>query len=309
MPKSLADMVSERRPLAPVVKDELAGLIQKAVRHRHHYELPRFGWSNCGGYLRVSQISDLCPRQTTYGKLTPAPPVSGPLNFESEMMMGMGTLAHSYLQDNVLGPMGVLAGEWVCNDCTFSWDGFYGSCPECAKRLGGKLSIPKYREFTVTNEVLGLQGHVDGLIEINRLKAVADGLPCPKEVKDEEYACLEIKTTNSRAFKIVSGSNELPSYYAMQATLYQLLLGVKKTLFWYIDRDRMGHCSFIYEGDPELEKIAREKIHEVRDALKVGEVLPTTTGVCASIKDSRAKKCPFVEDCFKAGPPPLVGEK
>lgn len=249
-------------------------------------------------YFRASRFYDECPRFIYFcSKLEKPIEYLEPFSFNTFMAMENGTAVHSIFQGMILGPMGVLKGNWKCSECDkMAINSFYPEpcccgCPEF-----------EYVEYEVYDEATKVKGHIDGLVCLNRLEEFAK-TGMVSEDTPENLVHLEIKTTGGFSFKDVVKGKELPKYYSWQANIYQKacfdagLIKEKKTMFLYQDRDSLSLHSFIYPHDEEIVYEVQEKSRLICNAIVQG-VCPDSFK-CASIEDDRAKFCPFRKECFK----------
>jgi hypothetical protein len=83
----------------------------------------------------------------------------------------------------------------------------------------------------------------------------------------------------------------------MQASLYQRMLGMKRSLILYMDRKYFGMHAFWYDGEPALADAALEKAKRIHDGVRQQQV-PDRCPECLSAQSARAKACPYAEACF-----------
>lgn len=294
----MAEVLKAKGAMKKSISDN-EGLICKAIKLAHKTRKVRKGKP---AFLRSSQLYDFCPRELVfYGLLYESEvTVAIPSAFSEVTMMQVGTDAHTYLQDEVLGPMGVLKGDWKCRDCKrIIKDGFYPwICPQCA------CEKFDYREYKLFDKTYRISGHIDGLVCLNRLKAYIEERyeEIVKGKIPEDLVHLEIKTCSSRAYSGVAKSKELAIYYKWQGCQYQqMLLDEKKitegrTLFLYMCRENMALTSFFYHLDKAILQKIRTKAMKVWDGIKNKKLPPIEA--CASVNCKKAKECEFRDRCF-----------
>lgn len=261
-------------------------------------------------YLRASGLGDLCPRHFVLNYWRPQPRAA--VGLQNSLFMDMGTMLHSYLQDFLLGPAGILFGDWqhvetgeIQKDCYWP-----GERPISLRnfREGYTVNKWKYVEKTLVDPGWRIAGHCDGIIHLDRLAAydeyVNKKLPFEEIVRKVRLvseagpqALLEVKTTNDRIFAGMASSADLSHAYATQATVYQELLGVKHTMFWILNRNDFKTKALIYEKQAVKWDEVRRKAQVVWEAIR-DETLPDSMMPCASAQSSRAKDCSTASTCW-----------
>ena len=261
--------------------------------------------------LRASGMYYVCPREFVFNYWQPVPNKN--FDWISSIRMSLGTYLHSYLQNYVLGPMGVLWGKWLprfdaIGDLT---EGFH---PDPGLSI---LEIQQQRELSWTylekrvwHEQLRISGHMDGQVSAERIAWILDNEKLFKS--DPVEACnrlqkidanslclLEIKTTGKFQFDSLRSVVDIPDYYKMQACIYQHLSGIKDTVFWYIERDTLDSKTFVYSFERGWWNDAVRKAKVIWQYIK-DERLPEVGMACKLPTDKRAKKCAFCKACFRS---------
>lgn len=225
-------------------------------------------------HFRASGLQKLCPRAAYFNHFEPRPPKFGkPAIFS----MFFGTTIHEFLQNRVLGPMGILEGFWE-RDSERRW----GLMPE-----GPGWS---FVESELVDENTHIGGHPDGIVVGSRL--------------------LEIKVTNNFYYQ----SEKFLESYKWQANIYMKLTGMKQTLFLIVNLDetvkkrRLVCRAVVYDYDEGVWEQARQKALVILKAIDAEEI---PKGSCADLESGRAKKCPFRKECLKvfAGKMKMFPEK
>ena len=283
------------------IAHDCTGALSKIVKRRVHKKIFTSCWHvDNPKYFRISQISGMCQRQAVFFKLLGNVPVEiqQEIEFDAESRMSLGTSFHDYIQTTVLGPMGVLKGNWLCKECfVVHKDCFYPSkCSGC-----GHSSF-QYEEYTLYNDEMLVCGHIDGILSKKRLAqlSMAKVIVVPVEfdrIENDELAVLEIKSTSSFGYQKILSSLEPPEYYKVQALFYQKALGLTETVFFYYDRDSGGVVSFSYKFEQELYDFYFGKMKYVLKCIEEKR-LPEDK-VCLTMKDGKKCNCPFVEMCFR----------
>lgn len=267
------------------------------------------------GIIRASGVHFLCPKKFYYNYWMPS--VYPMPDYPNQIFMGQGTFLHSYLQEILLGTMGVLKGTWQTEGSTIPEvvDGFmpvdlaHKQLHDFARQEAHPV---KYKEYAYYDEHWGLSGHCDGVISISRLKAVTKflasrvdhpGLDLRKRIEDVDpdkdgYALLELKTTSEYKFKALEGPETISRWYKSQATIYQRLSGYPTTVFLYLNRDsaQLKPVIFTHSTEEDWDPVKR-KISVIWESIR-DERLRHEYEACATPEDTAAKECPFVERCF-----------
>lgn len=258
-------------------------------------------------YLRASGLYFLCPREFILNYWNPKDNVS--FDAVSHSRMALGHFLHEYLQDRLLGPMGVLYGEWSNGKETVK--GFHPDyLTALAENANYRPLTWHYKEPSAFSPELRISGHIDGFIDMDRIQELH-----AKRVRFEEdpsYWCsrlegekigraslLEVKSTGSYLFQNkLKTPEDIPEYYCMQAEIYQALTKVWETVFWFVDRDTLGAKIFPYRFEGKWWRDAKRKAKIVWKGIRE-KTLPETAMACKSPKDARSKKCVHSKECWK----------
>jgi len=256
--------------------------------------------------IRCSGAYDLCPREFVLNYWQPKGKKHFP--FTNQMFAGMGTHIHSYLQNFILGPLGLLKGAWEYLPTGQRVEGYY---PDTQGFFQKYLKTGEYDwqyiEPIVWEPHYRFKGHQDGIIDKAKFVKFVElmNLDVPFEViskeldkvTETEECALEIKNTNNRNFENIA-LQELPGYYKMQACMYQKLSGVHETLFWYLNRDNCDSKMFVYGYEENWWNEATRKADCIWTSIR-DEVLPESMMKCTNCTDKRAKECPHSKSCWK----------
>lgn len=275
----------------------LARIIRKTATETKVWESPKA--------IRSSGIAYMCPREEFYKSQEFPEPVTQynvPMERSLDFTFTLGTFVHEYVQSVVLGPLGFLKGHWICVGCGEEHKNCYypTKCDKC------DYGTFHYDEYTLFDPTLRLSGHVDGKICKNRMEYVYNHLEAGIPITEitippdmgEKLIHLEIKTANDYSYRSIAKSMQIPKYYRIQACSYQHLMGMNETLFLFFNMNSKDMMNISYVAEPELWKEATAKIRSVWDAVDNGIVPDPSTRVCLSMKDRRAKSCPFAHKCF-----------
>jgi hypothetical protein len=269
------------------------------------------GWPNQESQtdlLRASGLFSVCPREFILNYWNPQP--NREFDYKAQFMMSTGTHLHSYLQNQVLGPMGVLFGQWKHTGTSgIVKEGFHPDpFRDLERAVKGWPLEWHYVEPKVWDETHRISGHVDGVICTNRLNFVnrnahlfkSDPEGTCKRLHDlemGELTLLEIKTTGSYIYKALKTSSDIASYYKMQAVIYQKLMKIPRTLFWFIERDTMQSKTMLYKYEHGWWKDATRKARIIWEAIR-DRTLPDSMMACKMPTDPRSKKCVHSEACW-----------
>jgi hypothetical protein len=285
-----------------VVPDNEVGVFEYIKNFLVSYKVPIFRQN-----YRISSAYEFCAREWVLDELF-HDELYEQVDWLSKLYMARGSVMHKVIQNQILGPAGILWHKWACTKCGKIYDGFMprevcecsASCKDNCIWVGDKTKricqfCPKFGRYDYIEPemkiVIGnkeLIGHTDGILKFN--------------IDTKEVTrLLEIKSIASRLFAQLSEPYE--SHFA-QANLYMHLLNIKQASILYIDRGLSVMPilkEYIVEYDKEL---AESIISNIRNGdLVVArakgikfEDLPVR--VCDTKDDFRAKKCPYRDKCF-----------
>lgn len=232
--------------------------------------------------FRMSGLSDMCPREE-YLAAVHNVERKKKWTAEQNTAMAFGTMFHDWIRHELLGPLGILYGQWKCARCESRVEREDGATryrmpkEPCAKCKHDKWF---FHEDEIIDPVRGISGHHDGVLYWN-----------------EEYYLLELKTANDWSFKgfMMKGT---PEYYVDQAVGYQELFGFDKTLMIYQNKDTSKRHTAIIRQDKERVSRLFGKITAFRQALDGG---PIPDRICENASCTRAKGCTLAKVCFQRG--------
>lgn len=101
----------------------------------------------------------------------------------------------------------------------------------------------------------GFSGKIDGIVDASKL--------FPKKYKEYYPMHLEIKSCAEFAFKNINFSSDISDSYKCQAEIYQKLLGVKETLFVFVNKGSYSFKSIIYPWSGEYYNLMVEKAKKI----------------------------------------------
>lgn len=286
---SLADLL--KKPVKEIETDsnDLVGrLFRKAINTREGVRIT-------SDAFRPSQLHWTCAKQFFFNYYDPC--LFDKQTPENYLATGIGTEIHSVIQNEILGPMGILTGEWEINNAGIfeRYSGTYRNDQPRATYIEPVYRDEKYR----------LAGKVDGFISLDRLQHLEK---IQRKIKTEEElisalaaipfgepTLCDIKTTKAEYFE--EHKRQIPQSYQIQANLYMYLVGVSKMVFFYINKNDGSTFTKEYHKDPAVLSLALKKITVINNAI-VDKKLPEVFNACTSPEDYRAKKCPFKDICF-----------
>lgn len=253
-------------------------------------------------YLRASGIYDLCPRAFVLNYWEPRP--GKRFGFASRLKMSVGTHLHDYLQNRVLGPLGVLSGTWLHGRRRKIVEGF---SPDSS--FGAEDFSWRFVEQRVWDEEHRISGHTDGEVSPARLmwlwenrellsRNPGEAVKRVRSVDAGELVLLEVKTVGARVLERTKTAADLPDYYRAQACVYQQLTDVRRTLFWYLGRDDAASRVFFYDFEEGWWRTAQRKARIVWKSVR-DEVLPDAMMACGSANCRRASTCPHRDKCWR----------
>lgn len=251
-----------------------------------------------GNGVSVSQMYYMCPRQVVLSLMIPKKSQNELIEPMSRMRMGFGTWAHKLFQDEYLGNMRVLYGEWQCSVCKKEirlgykpadicpcstwcldnclWPEKYIDERDCG--ICGRFGGWEYKEPYIKDEVNGIKGKCDGVVVYNN-RPVA----------------LEIKTKSSRLFDSMTEPDES---HILQLNMYMHYLKLEYGLFMYLRKEEISAPKeFLIKYDPEIVKKGIALVRKLNLDVKEGR-LPDK--ICDSRSCTRAMKCPWKTECFSS---------
>lgn len=302
------------------ILDEAREKEESLSSYRKYEKLPKAIKSWLGGWpdvtkiedsLRASQMYYTCPREFTLNYWQPKKLTAD--TWLSLLRMTMGTFVHGYLQDKVLGPMGILYGDWCkvvkSGEHEKVVRGFHPD-PELAlsEIQSRKYMTWVYREDKVFEDHHRISGHLDGYVDIGRIQWLSENEDLMKKdskkafkeitkIPKSDMCLLEIKTTSSFIFGSLDDSSKIADYYKMQACVYQKLSDNPRTLFWFISRDSMASRLLLYGYEKGWWRETKRKASIVWNSIR-DETLPESMMKCKTPSEDRAKKCVVREECW-----------
>lgn len=251
--------------------------------------------------IRASGLWRICAREFVLRNSLPLPDSRYvPNNMSMQLRMNVGSYLHAFFQNEVFGPAGILYGSWIPwvlrNDIELNKgeivEGFYPS--------DGKWF---FIEEELYDPITKVRGHSDGMISVSRCLAAIKGETVLRVLApDEKLDLWELKTTDDSILRKIKdqGLEAIDDSYKCQATWYQRMKGVDRTLFVYIDRKYFGIQVLIYKGEQRFIDLGLEKAASIWHGIEK-KVLPARCADCPFDGAKRAKACMYKTICFTEG--------
>lgn len=288
----LLDSLNGDEPAKPSTVDKYSTVISKSMLESTEGQMG--GTST----LHISGLHRLCPREfvLNYWKPTKNPSIG----LSNRLQMSTGTHLHSYMQEKVLGPLGVLYGKWRDRTTGHTVEGFHPDCVKALSHLDDRHYVSwHFVENKVFHPTYRFSGYYDGDVCLERLDSMVETSRVDYvELEGKgSFELLEIKSTGEEQFEKLLNGNPISDSYKMQATVYANLTGKSKVLFLYIARDTMRiHTRWYYPEECWWNEAIR-KSSIIWRAIK-NRTLPDSMMPCSNKSDWRAKSCPHVATCF-----------
>ena len=260
-------------------------------------------------WLRASGMYFTCPREFVLNYWKPIP--SKKFDGSARMRMGCGTWWHSYMQNCVLGPLGILYGKWFDNEALETRGPCFHPDPKLTlHEMQEQATEPvwTFAEDSLKDDALRLTGHHDGIISIDRFRWLEENLnlvrkDLPQALKELHSIApgklmhLELKSLSLDGKAKWKTADDTPDYYKMQAVIYQHMTGYDSTMFMLADRDQFKIHTVKYDYDEGWWKETVRKARIIWEAIR-DRTLPESGMPCTSQNVSRAKKCVFKTPCW-----------
>lgn len=276
-------------------------LIENALRGeiREKHPLKPEGW------LRVSSIGGMCPRQEVLAARLNVIRREG-ISPDLGMVFAMGHALHWAMQNLVMPATGRIVGSWRC-----TWCGeVYGSikeellarpdtCIRCGAIAGDvprNQNRPDYsvraNAFLYVEEWVGnyrymVGGHPDGYF--------VDGNPF--NFKKEDVIVLEFKSCSENNFAKYKKAADF--MHVIQAQCYLWLTGFRRTKIIYVNKGKFGMQGVVEHDiryDEEAVELIKTAIKQVRSGIDGGKV--PEREACDDSNCSLARSCEVSKACF-----------
>lgn len=201
--------------------------------------------------------------------------------FSASMMrvFDHGHALHALYQDKVLGPAGVLYGEWQHQRTGEKIEGFM---PQ------NEQSLWRYVEPRLIWPEMRITGYCDGIIFVNG-----------------QWCILEIKSANNNSFMYVKSTGKPRDYHVRQAQIYVFApkptlsqqMHISGVLMLYINKDTGEEAEFYVPRD---EGIMGAIANNIQQSIAAADSpnLPPRLSDCKSERSPRAKDCHACGACF-----------
>jgi hypothetical protein len=224
--------------------------------------------------FRVSEAIGLCPREEFLRYKLGVPRVVK-IDPGLKMTFDLGKAFHSLVQNEWLGKMGVLIGDWKCNNC--------GSMVKDRTRPEKCFVCSKedfnFYEVQVVNKEYGISGHPDGILLMEGQKSI-----------------LELKTFNGKYYSYVLINKSPMPKHVIQAQMYMWLTGLDSSTILYFNKEDSSMLSFYIKYSKSIVDGVLSNVSLFRDSIRTDK-LPERK-ICETQTCSRAKKCSVRKECF-----------
>ena len=295
----------------------MIGTITKHIVHRE--TLPRFhrdGWYPSG-------LHDMCARQHVLQdrlNIAEEEPDFGPGLLR---IFGFGHAIHRFYQEDMLGPAGMLIGNWRCSRCHHTVWGLMpkDSCPQCHfTDQGGANLTPEdctsncsddnpFERNDDSTETRGGCVHcgIWGKWEYKEPKLTiktkgkpivgrCDGIYPEEPWNPEPYGVLDIKTINSRGFDALLHVKDKDK---TQVNIYMHELKLSSGAVLYVNKNTSAEKFYdVPEDKPRVLNILGDTNAVARCLADGDEPLPSRKK-CKNLSDKLARKCPVAKECFE----------
>lgn len=271
-------------------------------------------------YLRASSIHNICPRQFVLNYWLPKKNTQFTGGF-ANMATTLGTLFHEYMQNVVLGPLGILKGNWlsvrpgetVKNYIRKETNTFHPDPEKAIYEYQAQLPLTwHFEENILWDEEHRISGHNDGIVCIEKLNFLnehtkllkshlPDMLKKVQTIASKETAVLEMKSHGSRVFQRLDGFEDIADYYKTQAAIYMWKTNQTKCLFLHFERDffQFKSIELKFQDVEQYLKKAQRKANYIWNTIRE-ERNPDDKPAwyCNTEKDKLAKSCSHSKICF-----------
>lgn len=250
--------------------------------------------------LHASSLWKTCARQVMLLEAFKQHLKSEVMQAGNFLTFDVGHALHHWWQNNYLGPMQVLYGDWYCKRCDkVVHTGLQPqTCPVCNT---DRRVVLDYAESSVRDDEMGYVGHCDGVLHLGDYRAV-----------------FEFKTASPSEFEKL---DKPKVQHVVQAHAYMHGLKLQHTLVVYQNKGRQ--CSWTkdasgwHPGKPELrvfhvkfdQTLWDNYVKRCKDYKEANELvrsLPVVTPkdanrferICAHARSTLAEECPMVKQCF-----------
>ena len=307
-----ADWIADRVPGGKGDGDHRTDLlIDRLVKHLDDIEdSPR------SPGFHVSSLYDFCPRQKVLADRSPEDIKLWDPDATLRVTLSVGTAIHSWLQDGVLGPAGLLLGKWkhlkngqtiVGEQPSQSW-GYVE--PSMRVPVEGVPDAPEWHIVGSCDGILSTGRAIEAkscgptawpqLLEAyNRLRYVENWrTACGQDQINGKRSHLADKYARSHAFQLKIYLEGLDPEKDTDGRVKSLSGGI----VFYVDKTTRKHKQtgapfqeFSIRKDPACLEAAKDKVRAVYRA-EQENTLPF--GVCSSRTCYKAKDCPVANECF-----------
>jgi hypothetical protein len=274
--------------LANVLRGETGhGSLLRIISETFVRDEPKPPLDPVASYLRASGIPSLCAREEvlcTLNKIVRRDTVDVGLN----LTFLHGTALHWAVQNELLGPSGVLYGTWECLGCLKRYGEYIdGARPEDWSRPMPKVCLKceshafRFIEHKFVDHALRLTGHSDGFLVLPGLQGMG---------------ILEVKSIGERGGREIKQVPQIA--HMVQTHIYMMFTGFKwgKILYWQKAESGLGSLvEHHIDRDEDTIDLVRNLIRSVWSGME-SKTLPDR--ICGNDSCARAKACPVSKTCF-----------
>lgn len=215
---------------------------------------------------------------------------------DPKMLCGMdaGSHIHAWVQDEILGPMGVLEGLWECTNC--------GRIEEGARPKGacfGKVKVfNDLKDTWIVRRCKDVRGSTwkfkEQHVRLEFSGIVVTGRPDGRLIVAKERV-LEIKSMEEEKFNALT---EPRDYHIFQASVYGEKLGVNEVIILYVNWNHWWQMkTFVVPVLPGILKSIENSCESIRFLLDQKDPLRAAP-ICKNRSAWKARECGARDICF-----------
>jgi hypothetical protein len=274
--------------LANVLREEVGhGSLLRIISETFVRDEPKPPLDPVASYIRASGVPSLCAREEvlcTLGKIVRRDSVDVGLN----LTFLHGTALHWGIQNELLGPAGVLYGTWECLGCLKLYGEYIPDArPEDWSRPRPKICLTcegtafRFIEHKFVDHALRLTGHSDGFLVLPGLSGMG---------------ILEAKSIGERGGREIKHAPQIA--HIIQIHIYMMFTGFKwgKILYW--QKAESGIKCLVehhIDRDEDTIDLVRNLIRSLWTGME-SKTLPDR--ICGTESCARANACPVSKECF-----------
>lgn len=266
--------------------------------------------------FHASGLYDICDRKLLLQALT-GKEDKNEIDSELRMKFMFGTAIHSFLQDDLLGPAGLIIGEWRCAKCGTQADGSFivrptVACKNCNATWYSYIE-PKMRIIVpnVPNDPeWNIVGSCDGITKEKKILDIKTISPSSAANLDAAWTRLK-KEKKSIDWSIPNDSlnwaDKAARKYYVQIQLYIYGFDMDSGFIYYVPKDKVDSIKdwiqISVERDDQVISWVFKKIQRIyaeAAKIKAKEPFKLLKRICASTHSFRARDCSVCTECFNS---------